>query len=60
MHVSLQSCALNLTLISSNVPEDGDQSPEGSKIPPNATLRFEIELLSWEDRKDVSLKADKS
>lgn len=29
-------------------------------IPANSTLIFEVELLSWEDKKDVSSKKDKS
>ncbi len=28
------------------------------KIPPNATLNFEVELLSWSDEKDISEAKD--
>ena len=32
----------------------------GANIPPNSTLNFEIELISWTNQQDVSAKRDKT
>jgi hypothetical protein len=47
-------------LLVHNYYVDGEHSPEGSMIPPHSTLIFEIEMLGWEERVDVSLDKDKS